>query len=124
PLGRGLLVGGIPILVVVNNVDLESLPTDKLPLPYPDYHQFPGDAILDVATTQPVPRAQLTWRVCERLVSTVFDRQVAIIKDEFAGNSMHRKVLGTTRSGYPILQRTKTSALDLVRGTRSPGRVP
>ena len=124
PLGRGLLLSSIPILVVVDNVDLESLPTDKLPLQYPDYHRFPGEAILDLVTTQPVPQAHLTWRFCERLVSGVFDRQVAIIKDEFAGNSMHRRVLGTTRTGYPILQRTKTSAVDLVRGARSPGRVP
>ena len=124
PLGRGLLLSSIPILVIVDNVDLESLPTDKLPLTYPDYHRFPGDAILDLVTTQPVPQAHLTWRFCERLVSAVFDRQVAIIKDEFAGNSMHRRVLGTTRAGHPILQRTKTSAADLVRGPRSPGRVP
>ena len=124
PLGRGLLLSSIPILLIVDNVDLESLPTDKLPLKYPDYHRFPGEAILDLVTTQPVPQAHLTWRFCERLVSGVFDRQVAIIKDEFAGNSMHRRVLGTTRAGYPILQRTKTSAVDLVRGARSPGRVP
>ena len=124
PLGRGLLLSSIPILVIVDNVDLESLPTDKLPLKYPDYHRFPGEAILDLVTTQPVPTALIAWRFCERLVSEVFDRQVAIIKDEFAGNSMHRKVLGTTRSGHPILQRTKTSAVDLVRRARSPGRVP
>ena len=124
PLGRGLLLSSIPILVVVDKVDPESLPTDKLPLQYPDYHRFPGEAILDLVTTQPVPRAHLTWRFCERLVSAAFDRQVAIIKDEFAGNSMHRRVLGTTRTGHPILQRTKTSAVDLVRGPRSPGRVP
>lgn len=77
PLGRGLLLSLIPILVVVDNVDLESLPTDKLPLKYPDYHRFPGEAILDLVTTQPIPRAHLTWRFCERLVSGVFDRQVA-----------------------------------------------
>ena len=124
PLGRGLLLSSIPILVIVDNVDLESLPTDKLPLKYPDYHRFPGEAILDLVTTQPVPTDLIAWRFCERLVSEVFDRQVAIIQDEFAGNSMHRRVLGTTRSGHPILQRTKTSAVDLVRGARSPGRVP
>ncbi len=124
PLGRGFLVGAIPILVIVDNVDLESLPTDKLPLNYPDYHRFPGEAILDLVTIQPVPRAHLSWRFCERLVSGLFDRQVAIIKDEFAGNSIHRRVLGATRTGHPILQRSKTSAVDLVRGPRSPGRVP
>ena len=60
PLGRGLLLISIPILVVVDNVDLESLPTDQLLLKYPDYHRFPAEAILDLVTIQPVPRAEMT----------------------------------------------------------------
>ena len=124
PLGRGFLVGAIPILVIVDTVDLASLPTDKLPVEYPDYHRLPGEAILDLVTTQPITGADLTWQFCERLVSAVFDRQVAIIKDELAGNAIHRRILGTTPTGHPILQRTRTSAVDLLRGPRSPGRVP
>lgn len=123
-LGRGL-VDTYFTAFIADNVDLESLPADELPLRDPDYRRFPAATILDLITVYRDP-ATLDWdtQVCDHLVSPLFDRQAAPISDGLAGNSIHRRVLGTTRAGYPILQRTKTSAVDLVRGPRSPGRVP
>ena len=110
---------------IADNVDLESLPTDELPLRDPDYRRFPATKILDLVSVYHDP-AKVDWnrRVCDRLVSLVLDRQAAPISDGLAGNSIHRRVLGTTPGGQIILQRTKTSAVDLVRGPRSPRRVP
>lgn len=123
-LGRGLVhVHYSPF--IADNVDLEALATDKLPLRDPDYRRFPTATILDLVTVYRDP-ATLAWdsRVCDHLVSPIFDRQPAPIWDGLAGNSIHRRVLGMTASGQVILQRTKTSAVDLMRGPRSPGRVP
>jgi hypothetical protein len=123
-LGRGL----VPVYYtpfIADNVDLESLPTDQLPLRNPDYRRFPAAMVLDLVAVYHDP-ATLDWdgRVCDHLVSPIFDRQAAPIWNGLAGNSVHRRVLGTTASGQVILQRTRTSAVDLVRGPRSPGRVP
>lgn len=123
-LGRGVVhVYYTPF--IADNVDLESLPTDKLPLRDPDYRRFPAATILDLITVYKDP-ATLDWdsRVCDHLVSPVFDRQAAPISDGLAGDAIHRRVLGETPDGRAILQRTRTSAVDLVRGPRSPGRVP
>lgn len=123
-LGRGMVHTDYTPFVA-DNVDLESLPTDNLPLRDPDYRRFPAATILDLVSVYKDP-AKVDWnrRVCDHLVSPVFDRQAAPIFDGLAGDAIHRRVLGTTRTGHPILQRTKTSAVDLVRGARSPGRVP
>ena len=123
-LGRGV----VPVYFtpfIADNVDLESLPTDKLPLRDPDYRRFPAATILDLVAVYHDPATlDFDSRVCDHLVSPSFDRQAASIWDGLAGNAIHRRVLGTTVSGKVILQRTKTSALDLLRGARSPGRVP
>lgn len=123
-LGRGLLPTHYTPFIA-DNIDLESLPTVELPLRDPDYRRFPAAKILDLAAVYLDP-AELDWdhRICEHLVSPVFDRQAAPIWNGLAGNAIHRRVLGRTASGQVILQRTKTSAVDLVRGPRSPGRVP
>lgn len=123
-LGRGYMITYYS-LFIADNVDLESLPTDKLPLRDPDYRRFPAATILDLVAVYHDP-ATLDWesRVCDHLVSPVFDRQAAPISDNLAGNAIHRHVLGETPGGGAILQRTKTSAVDLVRAPRSPGRVP
>ena len=122
-LGRGALILD-PAIMIVDNVDLESLPVDELPLSQPDYRRFPGEAVLDLVTLHFDP-ATADWdqRVCDRLVNEAFEHQPALILDFQAGNSIHRKVLGTTPAGHHILQRTRTSAVDLERGPRSPGRV-
>ena len=110
---------------IADNVDLESLPTDKLPLRDPDYRRFPAAMILDLITVYKDPATlDFDSRVCDHLVSPVFDRRAAPISDGLAGDAIHRHVLGETPDGRAILQRTKTSAVDLVRGPRSPGRVP
>lgn len=123
-LGRGV----VPVYFtpfIADNVDLESLATDKLPLRDPDYRRFPAATILDLVAVYHDPATlDFDSRVCDHLVSPSFDRQAAPIWDGLAGNAIHRRVLGTTVSGKVILQRTKTSALDLLRGARSPGRVP
>ena len=123
-LGRGL-VHTYFTPFIADNVDPESLPTDKLPLRDPDYRRFPAATILDLITVYKDP-ATLDWdnRVCDHLVSPVFDRQAAPISDGLAGDAVHRRVLGETLDGRAILQRTRTSAVDLLRGPRSPGRVP
>ena len=123
-LGRGYMTTYFT-LFIADNVDLESLPTDELPLRDPDYRRFPAATILDLIAVYHDP-ATLDWdsRVCDHLVSPVFDRQAAPISDNLVGNAIHRRVLGTTPDGRAILQRTKTSAVDLVRSPRSPGRVP
>ena len=123
-LGRGLVhVYYTPF--IADNVDLESLPTDKLPLRDSDYRRFPPATILDLVAVYHDP-ATLDWdyRVCDHLLNPIFDRQAAPIWDGLAGDAIHRRVLGATPNGRAILQRTKTSAVDLVRGARSPGRVP
>ena len=123
-LGRGMVHTDYTPFIA-DNVDLESLPTDDLPLRHPDYRRFPAATILDLVSVYKDP-AKVDWnrRVCDHLVSPVFDRQAAPIFDGLAGDAIHRRVLGTTASGQVVLQRTKTSAVDLVRGVRSPGRVP
>ena len=123
-LGRGL-VNTYYTPFIADNVHLESLPTDELPLRDPDYRRFPTATILDIATVYLDP-ARLDWdhRVCDHLVNSFFDRQAAPIWDDLAGNAIHRRVLGATPDGRAILQRTKTSAVDLMRGPQSPGRVP
>ena len=120
-LGRGLL-SLEPAIMIVDNVDLESLPVDELPLHYPDYRRFPAEALLDLVALYHDP-ATGDWdvRLCDRLVNEVFDHQPALILDFQAGNSIHRKVLGTMPAGRHILQRTRTSAVDLERGPRSLG---
>ena len=124
-LGRGF-IGHFPALFIVDEVDLDSLPTEKLhTLRDPDYRRFPGDRILDLVTVNFDPATfGLEGRFCDRVVGETFERQAATFLDPGAGNSIHRRVLGTTASGHVVLQRTRTSAVDLVRGTRSPGRVP
>ena len=121
--GRGFL-SLEPALLVVDNVDLESLRVDKLPLPHPNYRRLPDEAILDLVALHLDPMT-VDWnqRVCDRIVNEVFERQAALLLDFQAGNSIHRRVLGTTPAGHHILQRTKTSSVDLERGPRSPGRV-
>ena len=123
-LGRGLVhVYYTPF--IADDVNLESLPTDKLPLRDPDYRRFPAATILDLVAVYRDPATlDFDSRVCDHLVSPIFDRQAAPIHDGLAGNAIHRRVLGETPSGRAILQRTKTSAADLLRGPRSPGRVP
>ena len=122
-LGRGFL-SLEPAIMIVDNVDLESLPVDELPLLHPDYRRFPGEALIDLVVLHFDPAtADSDRRVCDRLVNAVFDHQPALILDFQAGNSIHRKVLGTTPAGRHILQRTRTSAVDFERGPRSPGRV-
>ena len=123
-LGRGL-VHTYYTSFIADNVDLESLPTAELPLRDPDYRRFPAAAILDLVSVY-IDRTKVDWdsRVCDNLVSPFFDRQAAPILDASAGDAIHRRVLGTTSRGRAILQRTKTSAVDLLRGPRSPGRVP
>ena len=123
-LGRGHMTTYYS-LFIADNVDLESLPTDKLPLRDRDYRRFPAETILDLVAVYHDP-ATLDWdnRVCDHLVNPIFDRQAAPISDNHAGDAIQRRVLGTTASGQVILQRTRTSAVDLVRGPRSPGRVP
>ncbi len=123
-LGRGVVhVYHTPF--IADDVDLESLPTGRLPLRDPYYRRFPAAAVLDLVAVYHDP-ATLDWdsRVCDHLVNPIFDRQAAPIWDGLAGNSIHRRVLGMIASGQVILQRTRTSAVDLVRGPRSPGRVP
>lgn len=124
-LGRGF-IGHFPALFIVDEVDLHSLPTEKLhTLRGPDYRRFPGDKILDLVTVNFDPATfGFGGRFCDRVVGEMFERQAATILDPGAGNSIHRRVLGTTAGGQVILQRTRTSAVDLVRGPRSPGRVP
>lgn len=123
-LGRGYMTTYYS-LFIADDVDLESLPTDKLPLRDPDYRRFPAETILDLVAVYHDP-ATLDWdsRVCDHLVSSIFDRQAAPISDNHAGDAIQRRVLGTTAGGQVILQRTRTSAVDLLRGPRSPGRVP
>lgn len=123
-LGRGMVHTDYTPFIA-DNVDLESLPTARLPLRDPDYRRFPAAAILDLVSVYK-DAAKMDWnrRVCDHLVSLVFDRQAASIFDGLAGNSIHRRVLGATPNGRAILQRTKASAVDLARGPRSPGRVP
>lgn len=122
-LGRGFL-SLEPAIMIVDRIELESLPVDELPLREPDYRRFPGDALLDLATLHYDPAsADPDQRLCDRLVSETFDHQAALIMDSQAGNSIHRKVLGTTPAGRHVLQRTRTSAVDLERGPRTPGRV-
>ena len=122
-LGRGSLYLE-PAIMVVDNVDLESLPVAELPLDYPDYRRFPSESILDLVALHHDP-VTVDWdvRLCDRPVNDAFDHQAALILDYQAGNSIHRKVLGTTAAGQHILQRTRTSAVDLERGPRTPGRV-
>ena len=122
-LGRGF-VSLDPAIMIVDNVDLQSLPIDELPLRHPDYRRFPGEALLDLVALYYDPgTVDVDQRVCDRLVNEVFDHQPALILDFQAGNSIHRRILGTTPAGRHILQRTRTSAVDLERGPRSPGRV-
>ena len=123
-LGRGYMTTYFT-LFVADNVDLASLPTDELPLRDTDYRRFPAATILDLVAVYHDP-ATLDWgsRVCDHLVSPILDLQAAPISDNLAGDAIRRRVLGTTASGQVILQRTKTSAVDLVRSPRSPGRVP
>jgi hypothetical protein len=122
-LGRGYLFVGRVTLMIVDNVDLESLPTDRLPLSDPDYRRFPADEILGLATLMGSEDLGNTRR-CDQIVNERFDRQEARIIDEIRGNSVQRKVLGISPEGLAILQRTNTSAADFERRTRSPGRVP
>lgn len=110
---------------IADNVDLELLPTDKLPLRDPDYRRFPAATILDLVSVYNDPaKLDFDGRVCDHLVSRVFDRQAAPVWDGTAGDAIQRRVLGETPDGHAILQRTKTSAVDFLRGPRSPGRVP
>ena len=73
---------------------------DKLPLRDPDYRRFPAAAILDLVAVYH-DRATLDWdsRVCDHLVSPIFERQAAPISDNHAGDAIQRRVLGTTASG-------------------------
>ena len=122
-LGRGF-VSLDPALMIVDDVDLESLPVDELPLRYPQHRRFPGETLLDLVALARDPET-IDWdhRVCDRVVHEAFDHQAALMLDSQAGNSIHRKVLGTTPAGRHILQRTRTSAVDLERGPRTPGQV-
>ena len=122
-LGRGF-VSLDPALMIVDNVDLESLPVEELPLRYPHHRRFPAEALLDLVAIVHDPET-IDWdhRVCDRVVHEAFDHQAALmLLDSQAGNSIHRKVLGTTPAGQHILQRTRTSAVDLERGPRTPGQ--
>lgn len=122
-IGRGFL-SLEPALMIVDNVDLEALPVDELPLRDPGYRRFPREELLDLVTLHFSPETtDSDRRLCDQLVNEAFDHQPALILDSQAGNSVHRRVLGTTPTGQHILQRTRTSAVDLERGPRSPGRV-
>lgn len=122
-LGRGFL-SLEPALIVVDNIDLQSLPLEDLPLRYPEHRRLPREALLDLVVLHFDPATlDVDYRICDWLVNEEFEHQAALILDSQAGNSIHRKVLGTTAAGRHILQRTRTSALDLERGPRTPGRL-
>lgn len=118
-LGAGFIYGTLNYTaVLVDNVDLDALPTDRLPLGDPDYRRFPAASILDVASvTTKDPR----YEFCEHLVHPSFDRQAARIFDARAGNSVQRRVMADIDDGHALHQRTLTTAADVERGARSPG---
>jgi hypothetical protein len=113
-------------------VDLNSLPRQRDPRNERVYWRFPANSILDVFSTVYDETVEATSRaqfgpLCPQLVNNAFERETGAFfgsddKTDFK-NSASRKVIGTTEDGRAILQSTRSSAVDFVKGPFSLGRL-
>jgi len=121
--GHGLIPwnGGGVVVFVALPLDVAPLPRQRI-LNGNEYARVPRTRILDVvALLHPGPI------ICPHLVHNNFNRDPArMMSDDYSDviTSVNRKVAYTRADGRKILQHTRTSNTDFVRGPRTPGQLP
>lgn len=126
----GLLFGTLDfVFAVADSLDVASLLKEDVPGALsPEHWQVPRKKILDVVTIAMTPELEAALGAgpqCPTYVHESFDRQQApLSQGPESLFAIARRVLGVTPDGRNILQRTKTSSLDLTRLNMTPGSVP
>ena len=88
------------------------------------YYRMPGDRLLDVAAVGVDPSIQLTYPHCPEFVHPSFDQEEGLYLKDNDTRATHRRLLGRLSDGRAILQRSRATARDFVRATRTPGVSP
>jgi hypothetical protein len=125
--GHGLIVGIPGIFYVADTVDLASLPTAQMPTYTVLSRRIPRAKVLDVFVSTYVPdrEASVGAPLCNKLISSVFDRQPAALLDSRTLLSVARRVFASLPDGRLILLRTKATANDFTTSLApTPGSVP
>jgi hypothetical protein len=123
-LGHGQLVpSSLNAWVLAESLSENELVVGNPPPAGLEHRRIPTDAILDVFhTDSPNP---VIPRCADGLMAHPdLDRQHARLSVFWQPESMRRRLFGRLEDGRPILQRTRTSALDFERVLSGPGVLP
>jgi hypothetical protein len=80
--------------------------------------------LLDVVAQDYATSAPGLYPMCAPLVNATLDRASGRMLDFRSATSMRRPMIGTSSLGHPLLQRTRSSERDFVRGLPTPHTVP
>lgn len=116
--------GTANIPYIAEPLDIASLPLEREPANQQEYVRIPGAALIDVAAFKLISTTPSQYSRCQFIIHPNWDRKDATIMHNYNTRPAHRKVLGTTAAGHPLLQRTRTSDRDFELRDPSPGRVP
>ncbi|MDO8501903.1 MAG: DUF4876 domain-containing protein [Gemmatimonadaceae bacterium] len=117
------LGGTIFVAAPVNFADLES---GRDPRNDNVLSKFPAATILDTFSTVFPNDDYPENPYCSELVNRAFDRETGKFFSESRGSfqiSQSRRSIGVTADSRPIVQSTRSSAMDFVNGPFSPGRM-
>jgi hypothetical protein len=109
---------------VLEAVDVTALPLRHTPQGA-ELRSIPGELVLDVFASRLKWISELA-APCDQLVHRDFERMEAVLVPAgwSDGRSLQRKVIGTGDDGRQILQRTRTSMLDLFFAQWTPRNLP
>ncbi len=120
--GMPPLASGYTIFLALP-VDFDALPKRGDPRAgnSRQWSQYPATSILDAFSTT---FAQSDFAICPEMINKKFDRRLGFFQGQDDRTdflySPSRKVIGTTVDGRSILQDTRTSATDFVKGPVTP----
>jgi hypothetical protein len=112
---------------LASKVDHSQLATGRDPRSSRIIYKYPASTILDLFSTVFAVNGHPEWPYCSELVNKAFDREFGRFltgddTTEFKFSEV-RKIIGTTADGRPIVQSSRSSAADFVKGPLTPGRM-